>query len=185
MGVECVIEVFPVFSLCYAIHSGSLVRPQCSVADPQVVLITDVMVQAGKNQSRLPASLFAYPCQVSCHVLFVPCITFMFLLPRSIYRGGLRSARVSRFIARPLRHTAPHHLQRGHCPPSLSHWTTYSGTDLAVASPRALHVARPVNHLSLSGSMPSETPGCRLRACRTALAAWPAPRQTGSAPPKI
>ena len=90
----------------------------------------------------------------------------MFLLPRSIYRGGLRSARVSRFIARPLRHTAPHHLQRGHCPPSLSHWTTYSGTDLAVASPRALHVARPVNHLSLSGSMLSETPGRRLRACQ-------------------
>ncbi len=89
----------------------------------------------------------------------------MFLLPRSIYREGLRSARISRFIARPLRFTAPHHLQRGHYPPSLLHWTAYSGTSIAVDSPRALYVARLVACLSLFDSMLSVTPGYRFRAC--------------------
>jgi len=115
------------------------------------------------SQLRLPPSPFPYPHQVSCHDSSVPCITFMFLLLRSIYREGLRSTRISRFIARPLRHSAPHHLQRGHEPLSLLYRTTYSGTDLAVASPRALHVARPVNYPSLFSSMQSGTPGCRFR----------------------
>ena len=38
----------------------------------------------------------------------------VFLLSQSIYRGDLRSAGVTRFIARPLRHTGPHHSRRGH-----------------------------------------------------------------------
>ena len=65
-------KVFPVFPLGYAIHSGGFVRSQCSVANPQVVLIADVMIQAGKNQPGFPASLFAYPCQVTLPQIILP-----------------------------------------------------------------------------------------------------------------
>ena len=97
--------------------SGSSVSH--SVADSQVIHIADVVIEAGKHQRRFPARLFSYPCQVSCHRFSVPCITSMFPLPRPTSRGDLRSAGVSRFIARPLRHTGPHHSRRGHPPPSF------------------------------------------------------------------
>jgi len=43
----------------------------------------------------------------------------MFLLSRAIDRRDLRSAGISRFIARPLRYTGSHHSRRGHSRPSF------------------------------------------------------------------
>ena len=43
----------------------------------------------------------------------------VFLLSRSTNRGDLRSARISRFIARPLQLSGPHHSRRGHPLPSF------------------------------------------------------------------
>ena len=105
------------------------------------------MVQAGEHHPGFFAGLFTYPCQVSCHRGFTPCIASMFLLARSAIRGDLRSAEVSRFIARPLRRTGPHHLRRGHPGTLFSHWARYSGVS-AVDCPRAWNVARLVTCLS-------------------------------------
>ena len=43
----------------------------------------------------------------------------MFPHPRASNRGNLRSAGISRFIARPLRYTGSHHSRRGHPRPSF------------------------------------------------------------------
>jgi len=43
----------------------------------------------------------------------------VFLLSRPTNRGDLRSAGISRFIARPLRLSGPHHSRRGHPTPSF------------------------------------------------------------------
>ena len=43
----------------------------------------------------------------------------MFPHPRASNRENLRSAGISRFIARPLRYTGSHHLRRGHPRPSF------------------------------------------------------------------
>jgi hypothetical protein len=64
-------------------------------------------------------SVFSYPCQVSGHRIVALCIALMFLLPQSTNRGDLRSAGVSRFLARPLRYTGPHHSRRGRPSPSV------------------------------------------------------------------
>lgn len=55
----------------------------------------------------------------------------MFHLSRSLHRGNLRSARIRRFIARPLRLSGSHHLRRGHLPALFLHWSGYSGTCIA------------------------------------------------------
>ena len=55
------------------------------------------------NHSESLRPTFSYPRQVRAHWLFTPCIVPMFLLSRSINRGDLHSAGISRFIAIPLR----------------------------------------------------------------------------------
>lgn len=73
-----------------------------------------MVVQTGKHQIRFLARLFPYPCQVCSHCSFTPCIVFVFLLSRSMHRGDLRSAGISRFIAKLLQLSGPHHSRRGH-----------------------------------------------------------------------
>ncbi len=96
-----------------------------------------------------------------------PCIVLMFLLPRTINRGSLRSAGISRFFAKPL---------RLHWLPSLASassgcllFTSAIHTRATIpsiwdASPRTLGFsdARLVTSMSCSISMLSETPGGRL-----------------------
>ena len=110
----------------------------------------------------------------------------MFLLPQSTNRGDLRSAGISRFIARPLRlHRSPSLATR----PSLTlflHWIRYSGTSIAGDSPRA-----PCSSLAwLLACL------CTTRCClrprgvgfalvSIALTAWPALGMRGSALPKL
>ena len=121
-------EVFAVFGLRHTIHPARLVGGQAVVAGPQVVDVGDVVIQGRKHQRRLLPSLVAYPCQVRGHRSLAPCIASVFLLARSTSRGDLRSAGVSRVIARPLQHTGPHHSQRGHPLALFPHWAGYSGT---------------------------------------------------------
>jgi hypothetical protein len=78
-----------------------------------------VVIQTCENQVRLFAGLLAYPCQIRCHCVLVPCITSVYLLSRSTHRGNLRSAGISRFFARPLRLSGSHHSRRGHPTPSF------------------------------------------------------------------
>ncbi len=88
---------------------------------------TSVMISGGAHQRRVRASRIAYPCRVCGHRSVAPCIASMFLPSRVPHRGDLRSAGVSRVIARPLRHTGPHHSRRGHPHALFSHWAGYSG----------------------------------------------------------
>ena len=85
----------------------------------------------------------------------------MFLLSRSTFREDLRSAVVSRFIARPLRLSGPHHSRRGRPDSLFLHWAWYSGMVRSITQEPG-NVARLVTCLSLSSSMLSGTPGCRL-----------------------
>ena len=111
-----------------------------------------------KYQLAILPGLFAYPCQVCSHRFITPCIASMFLLSRSTFRGDLRSAVISRFIARPLRHTGPHHLRRGH--PASSFYVGYGTRAWCGRLPKSPgNVARLVTCLSLSSSMLSGTPG--------------------------
>jgi hypothetical protein len=73
-----------------------------------------VVVQTGKHQIRFLARLLPYPCQIRSHCFSAPCIALVFLLSRSMHRGDLRSAGISRFIARLLQLSGPHHSRRGH-----------------------------------------------------------------------
>ena len=111
-------EIPSVFCLRYAIHTWSFPSIQAFVAGSQVIHITNVMIQTGKYQFGFLTGLFTYPCQVCCHRLLTLCIATLFLPSRTTNRGNLRSAGVSRLIARPLRYTGSHHSRRGH-PPSL------------------------------------------------------------------
>ena len=81
--------------------------------------------------------LLAYPCQVCCHRLLTLCISSLFLLTRPINRENLRSAGISRFVARPLQYSGSHHSRRGHPLALCLDWAWYSGTSIAVDSPRA------------------------------------------------
>ena len=153
--------MFAVFFLRYTIDSACLVGKQLVVAGSQVVYIRDVVVQAGEHQLGVFASLFAYPCQVCAHRFITPCIASMFLLSRSTFREDLRSAVVSRFIARPLRLSGPHHSRRGRPDSLFLHWAWYSGMVRSITQEPG-NVARLVTCLSLSSSMLSGTPGCRL-----------------------
>ena len=101
--------------------------PSAVVAGPHVVDVGDTVRPGGNHQRRVGAGLVAYPCRVCGHRVFAPCIASMFLPSRSTHRGDLRSAGVSRVIARPLRHTGPHHLRRGHPHALFLHWAGYSG----------------------------------------------------------
>ena len=105
--------------LCYAIHSGRLIGAQCVVAGSQIVHITDVVIQTGKYQARLLARPLSYPCQIRSHCDTTPCIVSVFPPSRTTNRGDLRSAGVSRLIARPLQLSGPHHSRRGHPTPSF------------------------------------------------------------------
>ena len=96
-----------------------LLGVQCVVAGSQVIHIVNMVVQVGKYQVRFLASLFPYPCQIRSHCFSTPCIVPVFLLSRSMHRGDLRSAGISRFIARPLQLSGPHHSRRGHSRPSF------------------------------------------------------------------
>jgi hypothetical protein len=73
-----------------------------------------VVIQAGKYQTRLLACLLSYPCQIRSHRLITLCMAPVFPLLRTTNRGDLRSAGISRLIARPLRLSGPHHSRRGH-----------------------------------------------------------------------
>jgi hypothetical protein len=90
---------------------GSSVR--LSVAGSQIIHITDVMILTGMYQFRLFARFspihFSFVA-TDCHPLHDADVS----LPWSTHRGNLRSAGISRFIARPLRHSGSHHLRRGH-----------------------------------------------------------------------
>ena len=93
------------------------------------------------------ASLFAYSCQVSSHRYFTPCIVSLFLLSRPTNRGDLRSAGVTRFIARPLRHSGPHHSRRGPPVPSFYIGRGTRGSACRVVSPRASCARRSPGYL--------------------------------------
>ncbi len=69
---------------------------------------------SGSSVSHSVGLCPTYPCRVNCHPFSVPCITLMFLLLRPTSRGDLRSAGITRLIARPSRCTGPHHSRR--CP---------------------------------------------------------------------
>ena len=123
----------PVFRFCYAIHADRLAGFQCVVAGSQVVHIAYVVIQARKHQARLLARLLPYPCQIRCHCVTTLCIVPVFLLSWSTNRGDLRSAGISRFFARPLRLSGPHHPRRGLLLPSF-----YIGQDTRVLPLRSI-----------------------------------------------
>ena len=106
----------------------------------------------------------------------------MFPLSRSTARGDLHSAGVSRVIARPLRHTGPHHSRRGHPHALFLHWAGYSGYYEDTSPREPGNVARLVTCLSSSSSMLSGTPGVGDALVDRARTAWPAPAGKGSAP---
>ena len=93
---------------------------------------------SGSSVSHSVGLCPTYPCQVNSHHFFVPCITLMFLLLRPTSRGDLRSAGITRLIARPSRCTGPHHSRRGPSLPSFYIGQGTRGLPLAVYSPRAL-----------------------------------------------
>ena len=80
---------------------------------------------SGSSVSHLVGLRHTYPYSVSSYHFFVPCITAIFLRSRSTSRGDLRSAGITRFIARPSRYTGPHHSRRG---PSLPSFYIGQGT---------------------------------------------------------
>jgi len=130
------------------------------------------------SSARLSA--WAYPCQSRCHY-YHPLHGGSVSLSRSTNREDLRSAGISRFSAKPLRPTGPHHSRRGHFMPSF-----YIGHDTRVLplriSPRA-----PCSSLAwLTANR------CVARCCLrprgvdgtlviNASVTWPAPDQRGSA----
>ena len=116
-----------------------------------------------------------------CSSMLTLCIVSMFLLSRAIDRGDLRSAGISRFIAKPLRlHWSPS-LASASFGRLLSRWSTILGyypNDLGCFHQEPLGAfsdARLVTPSSLSCSMLSETPGCRLVLVHNAPSVSPAP----------
>jgi hypothetical protein len=175
-------EISPVFLLCYAIHSGRLLGVQCVVAGTQVVHIADVVVQAGKYQARLLACPFTYPRKFRSHYNSTPCIVPMFPFLRTTNRGDLRSAGISRFIARPLRLSGPHHSRRGHPLPSF-----YIGQGTRVLPlrtiPQELLDRRSPGYLPVVVQLDAvlDPGGAGFALVFTAFTAWPAPQWRGSA----
>jgi hypothetical protein len=89
---------------------------------------TSVWTKAGR-WTRGPA-----PCRPSflsvsgqCSSILTLCIVSMFLLPRAIDRGDLRSAGISRFFARPLRSYRSPSLASASFGRLLSRWQTILG----------------------------------------------------------
>ena len=111
----------------------------------------------------------------------------MFPLSRAIDRGDLRSAGIGRLIAKPLRlHWSPS-LASASFGRLLSRWSTILGyypNDLGCFHQGPLGAfsdARLVTPSSLSCSMLSETPGCRLALVHNAPSVSPAPLRKRSA----
>ena len=121
-----------------------------------------------------------------CPSVLTPCIVPMFPLSRLINRGDLRSAVISRFIAKPLRSYRSPSLASAPFGLLLLRWQTILGyypsrSGMFHQEPSGLSDARLVTSLSLSSSMLSETPGCREPLISNAPPVSPAPFTRGSA----
>ena len=104
----------------------------------------------------------------------------MFLLPLSIFPGNLRSAGISRFTARPLRHTGFRHLHTRHL--QLSVYIDLHTRVLPLRSiPQEQRMTCLVVHPLLSDSMLSVTPERRYALVINARIPWPASAPTESA----
>ena len=82
-----------------------------------------------RHSARLRALSVSDPLSLFDHSLCSDRVS----LPRSTTRGDLRSAGISRLIARPLQHSGPHHSRRGHLLPSF-----YIGQDTRVLPLRSI-----------------------------------------------
>ncbi len=110
----------------------------------------------------------------------------MFLLPRAINRGDLRSTGISRFIAKPLRlYRFPSlaSASSGMTPFMLPYhtWLLSLRSGMFHQEPLCFSDARLVTSLSISSSMLSATPGCRLPLVYSVTAVSPATSCKGSA----
>jgi hypothetical protein len=105
----------------------------------------------------------------------------MFLHSQSIKREDLRSAVITRFIARPLRHSGPHHRDAAIPEPPFTLALVLGYFHCGQFPKSSLIVARLVTCLPLCSSMLSETPGGRNALVFDAHSMWPAPPRRGSA----
>jgi len=109
----------------------------------------------------------------------------MFLLSQLVNRGNLRSAGVSRFIAKPLRSYRFPSLASASSGRLLLRWSTILGyypfDPGCFTKNLGFSDARLVTPSPLSSSMLSGTPGCRKPLAYSAISVSPAPTIKGSA----
>ena len=118
---------------------------------------------------RLPSAtawiqVLCYSCKICCHSFTTHCIVTMFPLSWAINRGELRSAGISRFIAKPLRlHRSPSlaSASSGHPPFTLVDPTRLLSSRSGMFRQESFGVSDAclVTALPLTISILSETPG--------------------------
>jgi hypothetical protein len=129
-------------------------------------------------QKAFTLRCFSLSVSGQCPLILTLCIVLMFSLSRAIGRGDLRSARISCFIAKPLRYYRSPSLAPECFGRLLLRWRTILGyypidpecftKDLGGSD------ARLVTPSSLSGSMLSATPGSWLALVKNAPSVLPA-----------
>ncbi len=105
----------------------------------------------------------------------------MFPLSRSLHRGNLRSARIRRFIARPLRLSGSHHSRRGHPHDLFLHWSRYSDTCIAHFSKSPCSSLAWLLAYRCTSRCCLRPRGGDFALVFIALITWPAPLSIGSA----